>query len=161
MDRLKDELSKKHEERTDKILTKPTPNIINKRTRCKNCTRIIYRGCIGCTKCVDWYHFGCAGFSKEKEATTPSKTYTCKTCKQRTNKQYPEAVRHRLWLQGLVEYEKDYDDTNPDVWFSDNHITYVFENIQKSLGETSVENQNFLFIKPTVVYSINTKDSKE
>ena len=60
-----------------------------------------------------------------------------------------------------MEYERDYDDTKPDGWFSDNHITYVFENIQQSLGESSDENQHFVFIKPIVVHWINTKDSKE
>ena len=151
MDRLKDDLSKNYEERTDKILAKPITIITNKRTRCKKCTKIIYRGCIGCTKCVDWYHFGCAGFATEKEALPHSETFKCKTCKQSTNKQYPEAMRNRLWLQRLVEYEKDYDDTKPDGWFSDNHITYVFEDIQHSLGKSSKENRTFLFIKPTVV----------
>ena len=117
----------------------------------------MYRRCIGCNNYLEWYHFGCADFKSEKEAKLHSKTYICKTCKQRTNKQYPEAVRHRLWLQGLVEYKRDYDDTKPDGWFSDNHITYLFENIQQSLGESSEENQNFLFMKPIGVQWI--KDS--
>ena len=44
MDRLKDDLSKKYEERTDKILAKPIKTIANKRTRCKKCTKLHIEG---------------------------------------------------------------------------------------------------------------------
>ena len=76
-------------------------------------------------------------------------------------KQYSDAVRRRYWLQRLVKYERDFEDSKPGDWFSDNHITYLIENIQQSLGESSEEIQNFLFIKPIVVHWIKTKDSKE
>ena len=98
MDKLNKELSKKHEERTekitkqiarnslDKISREPKPNITNQRTRCKACTKIIHRGCIGCIECEAWVHFGCAGFSSEKEARAHSKTYICKNCQKNKKK---------------------------------------------------------------------------
>ena len=73
----------------------------------------------------------------------------CKTCKKnekKTKKQYTDAVNYRLWLQKLVEFEKDYTDIKPDSWFNDNHMAYLFENLQQFLEESSEENPNTLFI---------------
>ena len=176
MDVLKLELSKKHEEKTEKITkqmmrnslnkikTEPKTNSTNKKTKCKACAKIIYRTSIGCNKCSDtWFHLKCAGFSSEKEARGHSKSYICKTCKineKKTRKQYTDAVNYRLWLQKLVELEKDYSDIKPDSWFNDNHMAYLFENLQQFLEESSEENPNTLFIKPAVVHWINTADNK-
>ena len=138
----------------------------NRRTRCKVCTKIIYRGCIGCFGCKEWFHYGCANFSSEKEARDIGENFRCKTCKKtckikpKTKNQYSDALRCRHWLQRLVEYEKDFEDTKPNGWFDGNHITYLLKNIQQSIVEISEENQNFLYIKPIVVHWIKTKDSE-
>merc|ERR1712236_40961 len=87
---LKDELCKKQEERNEKItknkvknslnksLVKTKTNLTNSRTRCKVCTKIIYRGCIGCLDCWEWFHYGCAKISTEEKARDISKTFRCK-----------------------------------------------------------------------------------
>ena len=110
---------------------------------------------------MEYYHFACAGFSTDKEANQHSDTFICKPCKNSTNKQYSEEIRNRHWLQRLVEYEKDYEDTKPNGWFNDNHITYTFEELQKSLSMSSEDNQTFLFIKPSIAHWISTVDSNE
>merc|ERR1712215_616127 len=95
LDIRKDEISKKQEERNEKItknkvknslnksLVKTKTNLTNSRTRCKVCTKIIYRGCIGCLDCWEWFHYGCAKISTEEKARDISKTFRCKICKKK------------------------------------------------------------------------------